>query len=129
MVATWVTYSLDFAQVEVRGVARQNDDAAGRIRLHFVPVEPIAEADVENARNGFQSISSGRIVWKTASPRWFRDIDVLLSGSFVGPSAQFGAKYESRAENFSDWAILSASSAIRTGAPVEVRHFGAQHQS
>src|SRR5436190_19223625 len=35
--------------VEVRRIAGQNDDATGRIRLHLVTVELIAQADVENA--------------------------------------------------------------------------------
>ena len=39
MAETWVTYSPHFAQWKW-GV--QNDDAAGRKRLHFVAVEPIA---------------------------------------------------------------------------------------
>jgi hypothetical protein len=45
---TWVTYSRDFAQWKW-GVAGQNDDAAGRICFDLVAVEPITEADVENA--------------------------------------------------------------------------------
>src|SRR6266480_7461818 len=35
--------------VEVGRIAGQNDDATGRIRLHLVAVELIAQADVENA--------------------------------------------------------------------------------
>ena len=35
--------------VEVPGVAGQNDDAAGRISLYFIAVEPFTEANVENA--------------------------------------------------------------------------------
>ena len=38
-----------FCPVEVGRIAGQNDDAAGRIRIHLVAVEPIAQADVENA--------------------------------------------------------------------------------
>src|ERR1700722_10198716 len=37
--------------VEVGRVAGQNDDAAGRICFDLVAVEPITEADVENARH------------------------------------------------------------------------------
>jgi hypothetical protein len=33
----------------MRRIAGQNDDGARRIRLHLVTLEPIAEADVENA--------------------------------------------------------------------------------
>src|SRR3984957_1432268 len=36
--------------MEVPGIARQNDDAAGRIGLHLVAVELLAETDIENAR-------------------------------------------------------------------------------
>jgi hypothetical protein len=35
--------------VEVPSIAGQNDDAAGRISLYLFAVEPLAEADVENA--------------------------------------------------------------------------------
>src|SRR5256712_11183866 len=38
-----------FCPVEVGRIAGQNDDAPGRIRLHLVAVELIAQADVENA--------------------------------------------------------------------------------
>src|SRR2546430_14043969 len=38
-----------FRPVEVGRIAGQNDDATGRIRLHLVTVELIAQADVENA--------------------------------------------------------------------------------
>src|SRR6266853_1133319 len=38
-----------FCPVEVGRIAGQNDHATGRIRLHLVAVEPIAQADVENA--------------------------------------------------------------------------------
>src|SRR2546422_2153646 len=38
-----------FRPVEVGRIAGQNDDATGRIRLHLVAVELIAQADVENA--------------------------------------------------------------------------------
>ena len=47
-----------FCPVEVIRIAGQNDDATGRIRGHFVAVEPIAEADVENA---------GRASWQASS--------------------------------------------------------------
>ena len=33
--------------VEVERIARQNDDATGRISLHLFPVELVAKADVE----------------------------------------------------------------------------------
>src|ERR1700730_1951583 len=36
--------------MEVPGIAGQNDDAAGRIGLHLVAVELLAETDIENAR-------------------------------------------------------------------------------
>src|ERR1700722_5073718 len=35
--------------VEVPSVAGQNDDAAGRISLQLIAVEPLTEADIENA--------------------------------------------------------------------------------
>jgi hypothetical protein len=35
--------------MEMGRVARQNDNAAGRIRLHRIAIKLIAEADVENA--------------------------------------------------------------------------------
>ena len=35
--------------VEVGRIARQNNDATGRIRLHLIAVELIAQADVEYA--------------------------------------------------------------------------------
>src|SRR5207253_10293468 len=38
-----------FGPVEVGRIARQNDDATGRIRLHLIAVELIAQADVEHA--------------------------------------------------------------------------------
>src|SRR5213594_2096404 len=38
-----------FCPVEVGRIAGQNDDATGRISLHLVAVELIAQADVENA--------------------------------------------------------------------------------
>jgi hypothetical protein len=38
-----------FCPVEVIRIAGQNDDATGRIRGHFVAVEPIAEADIIRA--------------------------------------------------------------------------------
>jgi hypothetical protein len=37
-----------FCPMKVVRVARQNDDAAGRIGLKLLGIEPIAEADVEN---------------------------------------------------------------------------------
>src|SRR5215468_4741556 len=48
---TCVTYSPDFAQMEVPGVAGQDDDACRLIGLHLVAVEPIAEPDIEDARH------------------------------------------------------------------------------
>ena len=35
--------------MEVRGIAGQNDHAAGRIRLHPIAIEALAETDVEDA--------------------------------------------------------------------------------
>ena len=35
--------------VEVGRIAGQNDNGPGRIRLHFIAVELIAQADIENA--------------------------------------------------------------------------------
>src|SRR5882757_3848079 len=37
--------------MEVPGITGQNDDTAGRICLHLVAVELIAEADIEHARH------------------------------------------------------------------------------
>jgi hypothetical protein len=43
--------------MEVIRVAGQNNDATGRMRRHLVAVEPIAEADVENAgRDGVNPV-------------------------------------------------------------------------
>jgi hypothetical protein len=38
-----------FRPVEMGRIARQNDDASGRLRLQLVRVELIVQADVENA--------------------------------------------------------------------------------
>jgi hypothetical protein len=38
-----------FRPVEMGRIARQNDDASGRVRLQCGSVELIAQADVENA--------------------------------------------------------------------------------
>jgi hypothetical protein len=35
--------------MEVPRIAGQNDDAAGRIRVYLVAVEPLAETDLEDA--------------------------------------------------------------------------------
>src|ERR1700730_12077991 len=40
-----------FRPVEVGRVSRQNEDAAGRIGLQLMGIEPIAEADVEHSRH------------------------------------------------------------------------------
>ena len=46
-----------FRPVEMGRIAGQNNDAAGRIRLEFIRVELITQADVENAGyNGVNSI-------------------------------------------------------------------------
>ena len=39
-----------FCPVEVIRIAGQNDDATGRIRLHFIAVELIAQADIRKRR-------------------------------------------------------------------------------
>src|SRR2546425_13036905 len=48
-----------FCPVEVGRIAGQNDNATGRIRLHLIAVELIAQADVENA--GHDRVNS--VLW------------------------------------------------------------------
>ena len=51
MAVTCVTYSPDFAPVEMPSVAGQNDNAARRIWLYLLAVEPLTESDVKDARH------------------------------------------------------------------------------
>lgn len=43
-------YSPDrFGPMKVEGIAWQDKDAAGRVRIHAVSVEPVAKTDIEDA--------------------------------------------------------------------------------
>jgi len=52
-----------FCPMKVVRVARQNDDAAGRIGSKLLGIEPITEADVENTRDNCVDAVLGVFVW------------------------------------------------------------------
>jgi hypothetical protein len=66
--------------MEVGRVAWQNDNAAGRIRVHLVAVELIAEANVKDA--GYDCVDSilWVSVWHQLHASWHFDPDGVGTG-------------------------------------------------